>query len=168
MSKKVFSPAVGMEAVGTGLMALAFSSLVPFAAFAQPDILTAKTPIVELAQTPQVENSAMTLPEGTLVFSQTDRIAVRLYNPDGTLRLNLFNKQTGVTELLGVPVTVESTETGTTYRYAGEMAVEIAIAQSGEQTITLNGTLQQATSSVSGTVFYLPRDRPIAKCCCRS
>lgn len=157
MSKKVFSPAVGMEAVGTGLMALAFSSLVPFAAFAQPDILTAKTPIVELAQTPQVENSAMTLPEGTLVFSQTDRIAVRLYNPDGTLRLNLFNKQTGVTELLGVPVTVESTETGTTYRYAGEMAVEIAIAQSGEQTITLNGTLQQATSSVSGTVFYLPR-----------
>ncbi len=46
---------------------------------------------------------------------------------------------------------------GTTYRYAGELTVEIVVANSGEQTITINGTPQQAPGSVSGTVFYLPR-----------
>lgn len=44
-----------------------------------------------------------------------------------------------------------------TYRYAGSQTVEIVIANSGEQTITINGTSQLASTAISGTVFYLPR-----------
>ncbi len=156
MNKNVFSQAVGM-----GLAAIVVGSFVPMRAIAQDVTTNANAAIArttsKLAQMPTANTSAMTLPEGTLVFSQTDRIAVRVYNADGTPRLNWYNKQTGITEVKGAPVTVESTEAGTTYRYAGEMTVEIAIAPSGAQTITLNGTPQQASKAVSGTVFYLPR-----------
>ncbi|WP_198011379.1 YbaY family lipoprotein [Synechococcus sp. PCC 7335] len=118
--------------------------------------------ISQLAQTPEAEDEVTnlpegTLPEGTLVFSQTPDIAVRVYTLDGQPRLNLYNKQTGITELRGVPATAESTASGTTYRYAGELTVEIAIAQSGEQIITINGQPQQKGETVTGTVSYLPR-----------
>ena len=169
MSKKVFSPAVG-----AGLVAIAIASFAPLAALAQsadsfietsskaPQIsLTNASDIeaskVEIAQMPAAGNSPVVLPEGTIVFSQTDRFAMRVYNANGTPQFNLYNKQTGLTEVLGAAVTVEPTQTGTTYRYAGDQTVEIAIANSGEQTITINGTPQPASRIVSGTVFYLPR-----------
>ncbi len=168
MSKKVLS-----QAVGAGLAAIAIAGFAPLAALARsagsPVETSQKAPQtslaivpnagasnIELAQMPEVEDSAMLL-EGTIVFSQTDQLAMRVYNTNGTPQFNLYNKQTGVTELRGVSITVESTQTGTTYRYAGEMAVEIAIASSGEQTITVNGTPLEASRSVSGTVFYRPR-----------
>lgn len=153
MSKKVFSPATG-----AGLVVIVIASFAPFAALAQSTGSLIEAPKTEeIVQMPEAQNSAAVLPEETIVFSQTDRLAVRVYNTNGTPQFNLYNKQTGVTELLGVPVTVESTQTGTTYRYAGEQTVEIAIANSGEQTITINGTPQQASGTVLGTVFYLPR-----------
>ena len=80
-----------------------------------------------------------------------------MYNLNGQAHLNLYNKQTGITELLGVLATAESTADGITYRYAGEPTVEIAIAQSGEQTITINGQPQQKGEAVTGTVSYRPR-----------
>ncbi|MGB3299900.1 MAG: YbaY family lipoprotein [Phormidesmis sp.] len=132
----------------------------PLAAIAQPETTQpypAGASISELAQMPAGEANAVSLPEGTLVLSQSDRIAVRVYTSNGAPLLNLFNKQTGVTELRGVPVTAESTSAGVTYRYAGERTVEIAIAASGEQTITLNGTPQQGSGAVTGTVSYLPK-----------
>ena len=153
INRKVFS-----QAVGVGL-AVVTAGIAPFAASAQTGASRyplAIAPVGELAQVSNGEGST-TLPAGTLVFSQTPQIAVRVYNSDGAPRLNLYNKQTGVTELRGVPVTVEPTETGMTYRYAGERRVEIRVANSGEQTITLNGMAQQASSAITGTVTYLPR-----------
>ncbi len=162
MNKNVFSQAVGM-----GLVAIVAGSFLPMRAIAQD--ATSK-----LVQMPAAENNLMlmskdtltsprlgpmSIPENTLLLSQTADIAVRVYNTSDAFypQLNLFNKRTGVTEILGAPMTVESTETGTTYRYVGEQKVEIAIAPTGEQTITLNGKPQQASKAVSGTVFYLPR-----------
>lgn len=152
MGKKMLS-----QAVGVGL-AVVTASLIPFAAIAQTSRHTLNDPVAELAQLPEeVGDDEITVPEGTLVFSQTARIAARVYNSDGVPRLNLYNKQTGTTEVRGVPVAVESTETGVTYRYAGELMVEVAIAKSGEQTITIDGVPQPADETITGTVSYLPR-----------
>lgn len=148
------------QAVGVGLAVVTVGSFAPFAAIAQTETSrydSTGARVSELAQTSEIEAGAMTLPEGTLVFSQTDRIAVRVYNSEGTPRLNLYNKQTGITEVRGALVTAEFTSAGITYRYAGELTVEVAIATSGEQTITLNGTPQQGYEAITGTVFYLPR-----------
>ena len=162
MNKRVFSQAVG---VGLAIVTVSsFSSLAAIfpwggSAIAQSQTSrhsSAAAPAMELAQTPTVENSTMARPEGTLVFSQTPCIAVRVYTSQGAPRLNLYNKQTGVTEVRSAPVTVASTNAGVTYRYAGELSVEVAIANSGEQTITVNG-LSQADEAITGTVFYLPR-----------
>ena len=155
INKKVFS-----QAISSGAMAIALGSLMSFAASAEPtnalDIANAFD--IELAQAPATSNREMTIQERTLVFSQTDQIALRVYNGvHGIPRFNLYNKQTGITEVQGGPVAVETTEMGVTYRHTGEQTVEIAIANSGEQTITLNGRPQQASETVSGTVFYLPR-----------
>ncbi|MEM8505943.1 MAG: YbaY family lipoprotein [Cyanobacteria bacterium P01_D01_bin.1] len=155
MNKKVFS-----QVVGAGAMAITLSSLVPLAASADPtasQVRLSSASTTELAQTPTARERAMTIQERTLVFSQTDRIAVRVYSDGEALLLNLFNKQTGVTEVLGGSATVTPTETGVTYRYTGEQTVEVAVSSAGEQTITLNGVPQQSTSTVSGQVFYLPR-----------
>lgn len=153
--KKVFSQLVRLSiaVITVGLFS-------PFAATAQPEATRyrlADARVSELAQIPAGEAKAVSLPEGTLVFSQTDRIAVRVYTSNGAPLLNLFNKRTDATELRGVPVTAESTSAGITYRYAKERKVEIAIAPSGEQTIILNGVPQQGYEAVTGTVSYLPR-----------
>lgn len=157
-----------LQAVGVGIAAATVGSYAPSFALAQPHLhrslstQTSEAPSAiahpsKLSQMPETEAPGIALPEGTLAFSQTDRIAVRVYNTDGTPRLNLYNKQTGITEVRGAPVAVEPTETGTTYRYAGKLTVEIAIAHSGDQSITLNGTPQQASETISGTIFYRPR-----------
>lgn len=135
-------------------------SFAPLAASAQVETSRpplADDPIAELAQLSEVGDDEITVPEGTLVFSQTARIAVRVYNSDGVPRLNLYNKQTGTTEVRGVPVAVESTDVGVTYRYGGELTVEVAIAKSGEQAITIDGVPQQADEAITGTVSYRPR-----------
>ncbi|OKH19742.1 YbaY family lipoprotein [[Limnothrix rosea] IAM M-220] len=145
------------QIVGVGLAVATVGILTPFAAIAQPE--TAQYDSVgvlgELAQKPNI--GTVILPEGTIVFSQTNRIAVRVYNSSGATRLNLYNKQTGMTELLGVPVTVQATSTGVTYRHSGNQSVTVAIANSGAQTITINGTSQQTNQAVTGTISYLPR-----------
>ena len=146
--------------VSAGLAVIAVDVLAPFSAIAQPETTrhySADARISEPAQMPAGEAKTMNLPEGTLVFSQTDRIAVRVYTLKGAPRLNLYNKQTGITEVQEAPVTVKSTDAGITYSYAGRLTVDIAIASSGEQTITLNGTPQPADKAVTGTVSYLPR-----------
>ena len=155
MNKTVFS-----QAVGAGAMAIALGSVMSLAASAEPvdaQINLANASDIELAQTPAASNREMTIQERTLVFSQTDQIALRVYNVEGTPRLNLYKKQTGITEVLGGSVAVESTETGVTYRHVGEQMVEVAVANTGEQTITIDGEPQQASETISGTVFYLPR-----------
>ncbi|MBE9060393.1 YbaY family lipoprotein [cf. Phormidesmis sp. LEGE 11477] len=159
MSKDVFSPAVG-----AGLVAIAIASFAPFAALAQSTGSLIEAPKIEaprteeIAQMPEADNRALIVPDDTIVFSQTDRFAMRVYKPDTMILFNLYNKQTGVTEVLGAPAGIQSTQTGVIYRYtAREQTIEIAIANSGEQTVTINGTPQQASGTVSGTVFYLPR-----------
>lgn len=155
MSQKIFS-----QAIGLGFAVVTVGSFAPLAVSAQ---LEAPRPhlanhLAELAQLPEeVGDDEITVPEGTLLFSQTASIAARVYNADGVPRLNLYNKQTGMTEVRGAPVAVESTETGVTYRYAGELTVEVAIATSGEQSITIDGVPQQADETITGTVSYLPR-----------
>lgn len=153
MSKKMLS-----QAIGIGLAVVAAGSFAPFAGSAQMSRHTLNGQVTELAQLPEeVGDDEITVPEGTLVFSQTARIAARVYNSDGVPRLNLYNKQTGMTEVRGAPVAVESTDTGVTYRYGGELVVEVAIATSGEQTITIDGVPQPANETITGTVSYLPR-----------
>lgn len=148
-----------LQAVGVGLAVATVGSFSPSAAVAQArnSQVLANAPAIELAQMPETRNSAVTLPEDTIVFAQTAQYAVRVYNEDGVPRVNLYNKQTRKTELLGIATTVESTDTGTTYRYTSPVTVEVAIANSGEQTLTVNGTPQQASGAITGTVFYLPR-----------
>lgn len=149
------------QIVGTGLVMVAIGGLGALEAIAhsRATLLSSSKSlhIGQLAQISEPQSELIDLPEGTLVFSQTENIAVRVYNDDRQLRLNWYNKQTGITELLGVPVTVELMDTEIIYRYAGRQRVEIAIAQSGEQTITMNGLLQPKAKTVTGTVSYLPR-----------
>ena len=172
------------QAIGSGLAIAAMYGLVPFKAIAKSAVQLELTPdmtflasskhihINQLEQTSKAEDVVAedivtnlpegtvpegTVPEGAVVFSQTSDIAVRVYNLNGQAHLNLYNKQTGITELLGVLATAESTADGIAYRYAGEPTVEIAIAQSGEQTITINGQPQQKGEAVTGTVSYRPR-----------
>ena len=156
------------KAVSVGIAVATVGLFSPFGAIAQTETSrynAANARVDELAQMPaaiepsmaQPENPLANLPEGTLVFSQTDRIAVRVYSSDGAPRLNLYNKQTGLTEVQGASVTVEPTSAGITYRYAGELTVDVAIANSGEQTITINGMSQPVDKAITGTVSYLPR-----------
>lgn len=154
MSKKAF-----WWAIGVGLAATV-GSFSPLSALAQMEKLAdslASAAAVELAQMPEGRDSVMPLSEDTLVFSQTEQLAVRVYTTEDIPRLNLFNKQTRRTEILGAPVTIEPTEIGTTYRYQGESAVAITVTSAGEQTITIDGTPQQASDAITGTIFYLPR-----------
>lgn len=151
----MISPKVFSQVVGVGLAVATVGGFAPFMAIATPSQHSLAS-THKLAQS-DVGNVAKNQLEGTLVFSQTDRIAIRIYNSDGTLRLNLYNKQTGTTEVRGAPVTVESTDTGTTYRYAGKPTVTVAIAKSGKQTISINNMPQQESKAITGKVFYLPR-----------
>lgn len=155
MNKKAFSKVVSL------CLAMATTSGLALATTAQ-----AETPLHRLtdaqgkltAQAPaNNESSAMMLPEGTLVFSQTSSVAMRVYSINGILRFNLYNKRTGVTEILGASVTAASTETGMIYRYAGQRTVEIEVAKSGEQTITIDGETQQNSGAITGIISYLPR-----------
>ncbi|MEM7065128.1 MAG: YbaY family lipoprotein [Cyanobacteria bacterium P01_B01_bin.77] len=156
MSKKIFSRAIGL-----GFAVATVGSFVSLAASAQVETSRphlAGDHIAELVQLPaEVGDDEITVPEGALVFSQTAGVAVRVYNSDGVPRLNLYNKQTGMLEMRGVPVAVESTDMGVTYRYDGELGVEVAIATSGEQTITIDGVPQPTDETITGTVSYLPR-----------
>lgn len=162
MSKKVFS-----QAVGVGAIALTLGSFMPLAVSLQSIELAASEltesqmqlsspSTAELAQMP-VANSAMTIQARTLVFLQTDQIAVRVYKAGEATLLNLFNKQTSVTEVLGGSAIAERTANGITYRYAGEPTVNVSVTNAGEQTVTVNGQPQQVSETVSGRVFYLPR-----------
>lgn len=155
MSKNMFS-----QAIGVGLVVVTVGGFSQVAAISKVETFqphVASGGVGKLAQISDVKDGAINLPEGTLVFSQTARIAVRVYNSDGIPHLNLYNKQTGITEVRGAPVTVESTDIGITYRYAGKQTVEIAIAKSGEQTLTINDRPQQESESITGKVSYLPR-----------
>ncbi len=100
---------------------------------------------------------ASTLPDGTtLSFFQTPGYAVRLFSRNGAMRMNLFNRQTGRLELNGVPVTATTDADGTTYAYEGALSARVCRGNSGTQSLTVNGMVQQS-SLVTGTVTYLPR-----------
>ena len=153
IGRKIFS-----QVMSAGGIAIALSSGIPFAASARlatAQIRPDSSPTV--AQAPADRENTMTIQAGSLVFSQTDSIAVRVYDTGDNPRLNLYNKATRQTEILGEPATVDRTETGVTYRYTGEQTIEIAVDNAGSQTITINGKVQQPSETVSGTVFYLPR-----------
>ncbi|MEL6555233.1 MAG: META domain-containing protein [Cyanobacteria bacterium J06621_11] len=112
---------------------------------------------VDSIHTNQLAQQPIASQAETLFFSQTADIALRVYTADGQPRLNLYNKANGITELQGVAMTVESTTAGVTYRYSGKQVVEVAIATSGEQNISLNNVTLDNYDTVTGTVFYLPR-----------
>jgi uncharacterized lipoprotein YbaY len=136
----------------------------PLAQPLQPNCLTQKVPAAEtqawcvsqLTQMPETEERMEQL-EGTLFFAQTSSYAVRVYNTEGQLQINLHNKQTGITELLGASAVMEMTDTGVRYQHGGDLPVTVAIAPSGEPEITVNGTTLEDYETVTGTVFYLPR-----------
>lgn len=156
----VIRRSVFFQVIGVCLGGVSVSGSVLFTEIAQSETLKhdlGSTRIGELVQMPKVENKTLNLPEGTLVFSQTSDLAVRVYNSDGQARMNLYNKKTGITERRGAPVTTKSTDTSVTYRSAGKSPVEIAIARSGKQTLTVNNKPQQDFGTVMGTVAYLPR-----------
>ena len=159
--------------MGVGLMTIAVGGF-PFEVIAQSksseplsnsDLTTQQAQMPEAEDRPAtvnlIDDSPETLPEGTLVFSQNDQLALRVYNEEGTLRLNLYNKQTGNTELRGASVTVEVSDMGVSYHHPGvlttEPTVNVAIAHSGQQTIIIDNAQQQTSSAITGTVSYLPR-----------
>lgn len=113
--------------------------------------------LTERAQLTNTSEANISLPEGTLVFSQTTSLALRIFTEAGEAKINLFNKATGVPELSAAPVTVEMTDDAVIYRYEGEFPLQVTLANSGEQTITLRGVTLEDHESVTGTVTYLPR-----------
>jgi uncharacterized lipoprotein YbaY len=106
-----------------------------------------------------------TLSNGTLIFSQTSSYAVRIFTQNRLPYLNLFNKKIGKTDLMTVPVLVESTAGEITYRYQGKPSgkpsgkpfVRVRVAASGAQTIEVNGKALQDYAQITGTVTYRVR-----------
>lgn len=163
MRKKVFSQTIS-QVVSVSLAVVTIVGFTPFSAKAESRLERIVKPSQQygasahsglLAQKSGI--GVMSFPEGTSVFSQTDRFAVRIYNSNGFPRLNLYNKQTRRTEMLGVVVTIDSTDAGMIYRATGKRKVEITIAKSGEQTLTIDNVLQQQSKAITGKVSYLPR-----------
>lgn len=81
-------------------------------------------------------------PDGTLLTFQTRNNAVRIFNRGGQTLMNVFDKQRGVTWLNSVPVTVEQSQAGQSYRYAGEMTVRVFAGNDGTRTLDINGQVE--------------------------
>lgn len=109
----------------------------------------------ELAQLPGPVRPSV--PDGTIVFSQTSTYAVRVFTQQGQPRINLFNKTTGRQELNAVPATANVAAGGVTFTHGGTPSVKVSIAANGAQTIEVNNAVQTNSASVTGTVSYLPR-----------
>jgi uncharacterized lipoprotein YbaY len=109
----------------------------------------------ELAQLPGPVDSSM--PDGTIVFSQTPTYAVRVFTQQGQPRINLFNKSTGQQELNAAPATTNVSAGGVTFTHGGTPSVAVNIAADVTQTIEVNNAVQTNSASVTGTVSYLPR-----------
>lgn len=109
----------------------------------------------ELAQLPGPVRPSV--PDGTIVFSQTSTYAVRVFTQQGQPRINLFNKTTGRQELNAAPATANVAAEGITFTHGGTPSVTVSIAANGAQTIEVNNAVQTNSASVTGTVSYLPR-----------
>ncbi|MEA5452852.1 YbaY family lipoprotein [Leptolyngbya sp. CCNP1308] len=109
----------------------------------------------ELAQLPGPVRPSV--PDGTIVFSQTSTYAVRVFTQQGQPRINLFNKTTGRQELNAAPATANVSAEGITFTHGGTPSVAVNIAANGAQTIEVNNAVQTNSASVTGTVSYLPR-----------
>jgi uncharacterized lipoprotein YbaY len=115
--------------------------------------------LTEVARLPIPEVLATAIPNGTLVFSQTPDYAVRVFTENGTPKINLFDKTTGTTPLLGTSTIIESSPASTIYSHSGIMRppVAVAVATDGRQTITVDNAMLTDYEQVTGTVTYLPR-----------
>lgn len=109
----------------------------------------------ELAQLPGPVRPSV--PDGTIVFSQTSTYAVRVFTQQGQPRINLFNKTTGRQELNAAPATANASAAGLTFTHGGSPSVTVSIAANGAQTLEVNNMEQTDSASVTGTVSYLPR-----------
>lgn len=114
----------------------------------------------ELAQLPGPDRPSV--PDGTIVFSQTSTYAVRVFTQQGQPRINLFNKTTGRQELNAArAIAVTSVEglvfTTPSSPAQGQPAVRVSISPDGSQTFEVNDIVQTDSASVTGTVTYLPR-----------
>jgi hypothetical protein len=81
-------------------------------------------------------------PNGTLLTFQTRANAVRIFNRGGQTLMNVFDKQKGATWLNSVPVTVEQSQAGRYYRYAGEVTVRVFEGTDGTRTLDINGQVE--------------------------
>ena len=113
----------------------------------------------ELAQLPTPER-VDGMPDGTIVFSQTPDYAVRVFNDGGQLYINLFNKSTAILDVARGPAIAVSSVEGNRYDYPGGdgiPAVRVHVAPDGDQTIEVNDQVLTPKTTVTGTIFYLPR-----------
>lgn len=80
-----------------------------------------------------------TASNSTILTFQTANNAVRIFNHSNQMLMNVFDKRKGGTWLNGVPVKVEQTQSGTYYRYQGEVTVVAFQGNDGTRTLEING-----------------------------
>jgi uncharacterized lipoprotein YbaY len=115
--------------------------------------------LTEVARLPIPEVLGTAIPNGTLIFSQTPDYAVRVFTENGLPRMNLFNKATGMAELLRASTIIQSFPEATLYSHSGIMqpTLDVEVTTDGSQTITVNDTMLEGYDQITGTVAYLPR-----------
>lgn len=87
---------------------------------------------------PKVTQQAATSQRPTTVLAfETLEYAVHIFQQQGTLRLNLYNRKAGKTELKQVPVTRINTSDGVVYRYDGKSTVQAREDVQGRQILLI-------------------------------
>lgn len=77
----------------------------------------------------------------TLAFLEPEGYAVRVFEQDRQLKMNLYNQRTQVLELNGAPVSQQSTPGETAYLYRGEFTARVVAHNDGTQSLEINGEL---------------------------
>ena len=93
---------------------------------------------------PQLQQAGFLIgqaPEGhtTVVQFQTDVHAVRVFRKGNKHYMNLYNKQTSILTLNGVPVEVVSSDEGTNYIYKGELTFIAYNYRDGKKELLIEG-----------------------------
>jgi len=97
--------------------------------------------------------------DGTLLFSQTPRYAVRVFTEAGQAYINLFDKTADRTALSGASTIPQSSPMGMIYSYRGtgiEPSVDVQVAPTGDQTLQIDDSLE-AGDRLDGRITYRPR-----------
>lgn len=87
-------------------------------------------------------NAPSTSTNGSVLTFQTASNAVRIFQRSGQTLMNVFNKRDGTTWLNSVPVTVKQNQSGTYYRYEGEISILVFQGLDGTRSLEINGEVE--------------------------